>query len=183
MNRFFLALAITALTSITFGVGAGSLCSLATHRVVAVGLVHNKVSTTTGSHFDPIDIVVYTMFVVGTDSRQVALDARAEARARCIKAFPNALCGNMWSWDIDVTPRDAGECAVIWRAKYQTKDGIVASSDSTIFSRRDFEADGHAWARRAAENPRVGSQWPGPKPGPIIEYQVKSNCGHGVPQS
>jgi hypothetical protein len=183
MRRFLLALVIAACITLTFGAAAGLLCSLATHRVVAVGLVHNKVSTTTDANFDPVDIVVYTLTVPGTDSRQVALDARASARAECIKAFPNALCGSMWSWDIDVTPRDDGECAVIWRAKYETRNGIVASSDSAIFSRRAFETDGYAWAKRSAERPRIGSEWPGPKPGPLVEYQARSNCGHGVPQS
>lgn len=180
MNRFFLALAIAAYITIAFGAAADSLCSLATHRVVAVGLVHNKVSTTTDDYFDPIDIVVYTLTVKGTDHYQVLRDANAEARAQCIKAFPNALCGSMRSWDIDVTARDDSECAVIWRAKYKTKDGIVASSDYAIFSRRAFEVDGFAWARRAAEHPRLRGEW---KPGPIVEFQIKSNCGHGVPQS
>lgn len=183
MNRFFLALVIAACIAIAFGAAADSLCSLATHQVVAVGLVHNKTSTTTDTWFDPVDLVVYTFSVKGTDHHQVLRDANAESRAQCIKAFPKSLCGSMWSWDIDVSPRDDSECAVIWRAKYRTKDGIVASSDSQIFSRRAFESDGFAWARRAAERPRINSQWPGPKPGQIIEYQVKSNCGLGVPQS
>lgn len=183
MNRLFLTLVIAACVTIAFGAAADMLCSLAVHRVVAVGLVHNKTSTTTDSRFDPIDIVVYTLTVHGTDHQQVLRESRDSARAECIKAFPNALCGSMWSWDIDVTPRDDSECAVIWRAKYKTSDGIVASSDSMIFSRQAFERDGFEWARRAAERPRMGSQWPGPKPGPIIEYQAKSNCGMSVPQS
>lgn len=183
MKQFLSALLIAACVTISFGAAADMLCSLAVHRVVAVGLVHNKVSTTTDSYFDPIDIVVYSMTVNGTDHYQVLRESRDSARTQCIKAFPNALCGSMFSWDIDVSSRDDSECAVIWRAKYKTKNGIVASSDSQIFSRRAFELDGFAWAKRAADHPRIASEWPRPKPGPIVEYQVKSNCGQGVPQS